>query len=116
VTAEVTAVHLDSGLVREDLEIGRLSAELADRFQDVSPEVIEYGVREEFVRWSSVPVRDFVPIFVARAVRGKLRGLSASNRIRAVAPRVRMPDYDVQGFQSEGNACGVPTRRKSSLT
>jgi hypothetical protein len=86
VTAEVTAVHLDSGLVREDLEIGRLSAELADRFQDVSPEVIEYGVREEFVRWSSVPVRDFVPIFVARAVRGKLRELSASNRIRAVAP------------------------------
>ena len=49
-------------------------------------------------------------------MREKLRELSTSNRIRAVAPRVRMPDYEVQGFQSEGNVCGVPTRRKSSLT
>jgi hypothetical protein len=65
------------GFVREDLEVDRLSAELANRFHDVSPDVIEYGVRLEFGRWSGVPVRDFVPIFVERALRGKLRELTA---------------------------------------
>jgi hypothetical protein len=64
-------------LVREDLEVDRVSAELANRFQDVSPSVIELGVRSEFGRWSAVPVRDFVPIFVERALRGKLRELTA---------------------------------------
>jgi hypothetical protein len=64
-------------LVREDLEVDRVSAELANRFQDVSPAVIELGVRNEFGRWSTVPVRDFVPIFVERALRGKLRELTA---------------------------------------
>jgi hypothetical protein len=62
--------------VREDLEVDRLSAELATRFEGVSPEVIEYGVRQEFGRWSAVPVQDFVPIFVERALRGKLRDLT----------------------------------------
>jgi hypothetical protein len=72
-TAEVSAVNDGPGLVREDLEVGRLSAELADRFHDVSPEAIEDEVRAEFVRWSAVPVQDFVPIFVERAMRQKLR-------------------------------------------
>jgi hypothetical protein len=62
--------------VREDLEVGRLSAELANKFHDVSPAVIESGVREEFSRWSAVPVRDFVSIFVERALRRKLRELT----------------------------------------
>jgi hypothetical protein len=59
--------------VREHLEVDRLSAQLADRYHDISPEVIEDGIREEFERWSAVPVRDFVPIFVERALRGRLR-------------------------------------------
>ena len=63
-------------LVREDLEVGRVTAELANMFQDVSPDLIEYGVRNEFSRWSSARVRDFVPIFVERALRGKLRELT----------------------------------------
>jgi hypothetical protein len=73
VNAEVSAVSDGPGLVREDLEIGRLSAELANRFHDVSPEAIEDEVRAEFVRWSAVPVHEFVPIFVERAMRQKLR-------------------------------------------
>ncbi len=77
VTAEVSAVNEGLGLIREDLEIGRLSAELAERFRSVPHEVIESGVREEFLRWSAVPVHDFVPVFVARALRGRLRALSA---------------------------------------
>jgi hypothetical protein len=60
-------------LVREELEADRLTADLVNRFQNVSPDVIESRVREEFDRWQGVPVRDFVPIFVERALRGKLR-------------------------------------------
>jgi hypothetical protein len=73
VVAQAALEHDGPGKVREDLEVDRVSAELAGVFQDVSPDVIEHGVREEFGRWSSARVRDFVPIFVARAVRGKLR-------------------------------------------
>jgi hypothetical protein len=72
VTVEVSAVNDGPGLVREDLEIGRLSAELANRYQDVSPEAIEDEARAEFIRWSAAPVQDFVPIFVERAMRRKL--------------------------------------------
>ena len=60
-------------LVREEFEADRLTAELVNRFSDVSPDVIECRVREEFDRWAGVPVRDFVPIFVERALRGKFR-------------------------------------------
>jgi hypothetical protein len=60
-------------LVREAIEVDRLSAALANQFEDVSRDLIEEDVREEFDRWSDVPVRDFVPIFVERALRGKLR-------------------------------------------
>jgi hypothetical protein len=60
-------------LVREEFEADRLTAELVNRFRDVSPDVIECRVREEFDRWAGVPVRDFIPIFVERALRGKLR-------------------------------------------
>ncbi len=62
-----------AALVREQFEADRLTADLVNRFRDVSPEVIECRVREELDRWSGVPVRDFVPIFVERALRGKLR-------------------------------------------
>ena len=77
VTAHVSAMNEALGVIREDLEIGRLSAELSDRSRGVPPEVIEHSVREEFVRWSVVPVHDFVPIFVERALRRKLRTLTA---------------------------------------
>jgi hypothetical protein len=63
-------------LVREEFEADRLTAELVNRFRDVSPDVIECRVREEFDRWAGVPVRDFVPIFVERALRGRLRNQS----------------------------------------
>ena len=60
-------------LVREEFEADRLTADLVDRFRDVSPDVIECRVRDEFDRWSAAPVRDFIPIFVERALRGTLR-------------------------------------------
>jgi hypothetical protein len=64
-------------LVREEFEADRLTAELVNRFRDVSPDVIECRVREEFDRWAGVPVRDFIPIFVERALRGKFRATIA---------------------------------------
>ena len=65
----------DTAKVRQDLEVDRLSADLADRFQ-IAREAVEDRVRAEFGRWSQVPVQDFVPIFVERHVRGGLRALS----------------------------------------
>jgi hypothetical protein len=58
---------------RQELDVERISSELTHEFNDVSPQDIELGVREEFDRRSDSPVRDFVPIFVQRSLRGKLR-------------------------------------------
>jgi hypothetical protein len=58
-------------IVRKELEIGRLSAELSDEYQ-VSPEMLEAGLRAEFDRRSEYPVQEFVPIFVERSIRYKL--------------------------------------------
>jgi hypothetical protein len=58
---------------RHDLEVERVSAELADDFQQLEPDAIEQDVRAKFGRWSQSPVQDFVPIFVTLAVREKLR-------------------------------------------
>jgi hypothetical protein len=59
--------------VRKQSEIGRLRDELSVEFDDVSPTVIEQGIRSEFERRAAFPVQDFVPVFVERSVRRKLR-------------------------------------------
>ena len=59
--------------VRTDLEVDRLRAELSSRFEDWSPDVIAEGLRLEFAKRAEYPVQDFVPIFVERSVRQKLR-------------------------------------------
>ncbi len=58
--------------VREEVEIGRLSNVLAEQFHE-DPTDVEPAVRDEFQRRSSSPIRDFVPVFVERSVRRKLR-------------------------------------------
>jgi hypothetical protein len=58
--------------VRKELEIERLSAELSDEFH-VSPEMLAAGLRAEFERRATYPVQDFVPVFVERSIRHKLR-------------------------------------------
>ncbi len=64
-------------VVRAEFEVDRLTTALANMFQGVSLDEIEWRVREEFTRWSAVPVRDFIPIFVERALRGTLRARGA---------------------------------------
>jgi hypothetical protein len=58
--------------VRKELEIERLSAELSDEFE-VSPEMLKAGLRAEFECRETYPVQDFVPVFVERSIRQKLR-------------------------------------------
>jgi hypothetical protein len=70
------AVSEDEVRVRNDLDADRLIVEMAGRFPDIPAERIEDGVRAEFGRWSTVPVREFVPIFVERTIKGKLRALA----------------------------------------
>ena len=63
----------DAARVREQLEIDRLRDELVDEFGDISPDVLEQGIRNEFQQRAARPVQDFVPVFVERSVRQKLR-------------------------------------------
>jgi hypothetical protein len=63
----------DSQRVRQQIEIDRLSDELAREFDALPPELISEGVRREYRRRERYPVQDFVPIFVERSLRGRLR-------------------------------------------
>jgi hypothetical protein len=68
----MAAMRDDTARVREQIEIERLRNELAGEFDDVSPDVIEQGIRNEFQRRAAYPVQDFVPVFVERSIRQKL--------------------------------------------
>jgi hypothetical protein len=59
--------------VHHEIEIGRLSAVLADEFSAVEREAIEEAVRVEFERRANAPVTDFVALFVERDLRRRLR-------------------------------------------
>jgi hypothetical protein len=75
--SKVVGMRDDTAVVRHELEVDRLSDELAHEFDDVSPSVIEQGVRVEFGRLAALPVQDFVPIFVHRTLREKLRTVAS---------------------------------------
>jgi hypothetical protein len=59
--------------LHEEIGIERLSAVLADEFSTVERDAIEQAVRAEFTRRANSPVTDFVPLFVERDLRRKLR-------------------------------------------
>ena len=69
----MTSMKDDAAKVREEIEVARLRDELASTFDDISPEVLEQGIRNEFDRRAAYPVQDFVPVFVERSIRQKLR-------------------------------------------
>jgi hypothetical protein len=64
--------------VREEIEIVRLSAALADEFGQLLPDTIEHAVRDAYQRRSAVSVKEFVPVFVERDVRRELRASKSS--------------------------------------
>jgi hypothetical protein len=59
--------------VQQDVEVGRISSDLASQFRQVDRDTIEAVVRVEFQRRSTAPIQDFVPIFVERALRQRLQ-------------------------------------------
>jgi hypothetical protein len=63
----------DAQRIRQQNEIDRLTADLSGEFPAVSPELINEAVRAEFDGREQQAVQDFVPIFAARSLRGKLR-------------------------------------------
>ena len=54
-------------------QIRRVTQDLSTRFPEYQPETLEALVIAEFRRRSRVPVQDFVPVFVERALRERLR-------------------------------------------
>ena len=64
--------------VRESNEIDRITDELSNQFEAVAPPTIEAAVRAEFERRHDARVQDFVPVFVERSLRRKLRSTDAS--------------------------------------
>ncbi len=54
-------------------QIGRVTHDLSTRFPEYQSETLEALVAAEFSRRSGVPVQDFVPVFVERALRERLR-------------------------------------------
>lgn len=59
--------------VRQSNEVVRITEGLSERFPRYEPETVEALVRAEFGRRSNAPVQDFVPVFVERALRARLR-------------------------------------------
>ena len=59
--------------VRQEIEVGRLRAELSAEFGSVAGDEIEQDIRAEFDRRATYPIQDFVAVFVERSVRARLR-------------------------------------------
>lgn len=63
----------EDALGSEQSQIGRVVDDLHARFGDRrSRDELRVIVDQECGRWSSVPIKDFVPIFVERSVRAQL--------------------------------------------
>ncbi|WP_433016061.1 three-helix bundle dimerization domain-containing protein [Kribbella sp. CA-294648] len=62
----------------------RAIAEAAERlmkvFPDISPDTVERAVAESRPEFDGNPIRDFVPLFVERAAKHRLRSLTTSAR------------------------------------
>lgn len=59
--------------------LARATDTLTKRFPDVPATTIAENVREAYQKFATVPVHDFVGIFVEREVRRKLKGRPASD-------------------------------------
>ncbi len=71
------SVQAPSRHVHQEIEVDRLSGELAAEFRQIDPATIETVVRAEFTRRSARPIQDFVPIFVERTLRKRLERVTA---------------------------------------
>jgi len=60
----------------EDRAIGEVIDRLAKQFPGVSAEHVAQVVGESRPEFEDVPIRDFVPLFVERGAKARLRGLA----------------------------------------
>jgi hypothetical protein len=71
---QVLTTQHDEAQAREDTALGRVVDSLHDEFGNrQTREDPHQAVEDERRRWLTAPVRDFVPIFVERSVRSRLR-------------------------------------------
>lgn len=59
--------------------LDHLTQRLTTEMHHVPPEQVAAAVRSEHARFHDSPIRDFIPIFVERAVRRNLGGRSAGS-------------------------------------
>jgi hypothetical protein len=59
--------------VRQLNEVDRITEGLSERFPQYQAQTVEALVRAEFGRRAKAPVQDFVPVFVERTLRARLR-------------------------------------------
>jgi hypothetical protein len=63
----------------EDRAIAEAAERLIKAFPDLSPDTIERAVAESRPEFEDNPIRDFVPLFVERAAKQRLRTLSTAS-------------------------------------
>ncbi len=65
-------------------EENRAIAEAAERlvkaFPDLAPSTVEHAVAESRPEFEGNPIRDFIPLFVERAAKHRLRNLASSSQ------------------------------------
>jgi hypothetical protein len=69
-------------VVDEQSQVEVVLRRLAPDVPDVPLATLESRVRDCFRAWDGVPVRDFVPIFVERAIRASIAELYATSGIQ----------------------------------
>ena len=57
----------------EDRAIGEIADRLAERFPELPSESVERAVDEARPEFDESPIRDFVPLFVERSAKHRLR-------------------------------------------
>ncbi|WP_405059619.1 hypothetical protein OG474_43775 [Kribbella sp. NBC_01505] len=62
----------------EDRAIAEAAERLTKKFSGLSPDTIERAVADSRLEFDGNPIRDFVPLFVERAAKHRLRTLTST--------------------------------------
>ncbi|NEA31466.1 hypothetical protein G3I17_07295 [Streptomyces sp. SID13031] len=63
----------------EDRAIAEAAERLTKTFPGLSPDTVERAVTESQPEFDGNPIRDFVPLFVERAAKHRLRSLTSTD-------------------------------------
>lgn len=59
--------------VTEQTLLAEIGRRLTQEFPGVAPEVVDAAIRQAHARFANSPIRDFIPLFVEKQARLKLR-------------------------------------------